>query len=82
MNTAFIYIINILLLKKNLFNLLLKKLFNLLQMNNFESRKVTEKDLFGEIFTTNYSNISKPNNVKIPDYRKQGEYGQKKFIKP
>ncbi len=51
-------------------------------MNNFESRKVTEKDLFGEIFTTNYSYISKSNNVKIPDYRKQGEYGQKKFIKP
>jgi hypothetical protein len=50
-------------------------------MNNAAWRKVTEKDLFG--ITTSVKNVNSTKKIeKVLGFRRQVEYGAKKFIKP
>ena len=51
---------------------------------NIVMRKVTEKDIFGDTTQELNSSINKKmiGNVHVADFRKQAEYGERKFIKP
>ena len=45
-------------------------------------RKVTEKDLFGDCSKNTKTTNTKKKAEKVLGFRKQVEYGPKKFIKP
>ena len=67
-------------IKKNNYNNTLSAIQYILNKRE-QQRKINKNDLFLHN-NENHSKNKRKNNISIPSYRKQKEYGLNKFIKP